>query len=49
VHSFDDPTAFLDGLVTDWQNVVNENWKFTFAIVFGLIVAFVIPLAGIIW
>jgi len=40
---------FLDALIADWQSVVTENWRFTFAIVFGLIMTVLMPIAGLIW
>ena len=47
--SFENPDAFLESLATDWQQIVTENWKLCFAVVFGLFMALAIPIAGIIW
>jgi hypothetical protein len=42
-------SIFFDALGGGWQDIVTTNWRFCFAIVFGLIMTFIIPLAGIIW
>ena len=49
IFSFDDISGFGDILIEKWQEIATENWKFCFAIVFGLMMAVIMPLAGIVW
>ena len=49
LNSFDDPNLFLEELANNWQGLVTENWRFCFAIIFGLIMALLLPIVGIVW